>query len=1803
MGVYRRCFMFNKISSRVLIYSAPIVLLALVITYYIQNWHDMPSKIKYIKTQKPRLELFIDAPTQFTPGSLASARIALLKAKDLSRQEPVASSNVTITLKNQQGQEYPLFKGVTDPRGTVNVSFKIPDLPDGAYQLLFKAESPIGSRSLTQEVKIKKDYKILLITDKPIYQPNQVMHLRALVLGDINMKPAVDKKLLFEIEDSKGNKVFKKETTVSDYGVAFTDFQLADEINLGEYRINALLEKEKSEKTVKVYKYVLPKFKIELTTDKKFYLPNETIKCKLDASYFFGKPIVNGEVTVKASTFDYQFKEFDKRELKTDANGKVDFEVKLPDYFVGQPLDKGNALVKIDVSVKDTAEHTESITKTYPVAKDPIIITVIPEGGKIVPDVENIIYVLTSAPDGTPIQTIVTFKADKIEQKSKTNSVGFTSFKLKLPKDSFIQKCGQKHTCESYNIKDCDIDPIPEGCHLYESHKHLNKVLKVDITAKDAGGNETKESQNLFTRLGKDNILLRLNKAIYKGKDTIVMDIFGTFDKGAVFIDIVKKGQTMLTTSCELKKGYAQYYLDPSSDIYGSIEIHAYKVMIDGNIVRDSKVAYVHPPQDLNISITKDKKVYLPGEDALIRFQVRDTDGKGVQSALGLVIVDESVYALQDMQPGLEKVYFTLEKELSEPKYQIKYAPVQMPELIQDKGAQLAELEDTKQDIAKMILAKIEVLPPQHYQVNTVLERRNTLQQKAGSIYTALREYIYKTQDKFYGYDSYAQGYSFRNGLVADALKHQYGKDVNLKERIYYSWGEEISMDDLIEHDANFAFEKWADLANMSKKQKLFNAIIKYATHHDAFDYDIKGKTYSYKKGLLKDMASLKCSCAVYQNDIYDILGKPFDLKDLAKKHHEFNPKNMAEIVLYNKKLFIMTRLLELEKFQIDKIAHKSHEKKAWVYKPNALDILIDEDILTTEEITRPDGQKWTIASLVREDPAFELQNLPKVSGKEGMIPLARQNFMWKSRVVAEPRIFLPGAEDGVIEWIEWGEPRIFFPGAEESDHNESKGDSYEYLSYLPGSGGGYKGRAAGWNDAIGDTPRPHGIFSRMGGGGGFGGRSNLVARGGSVYSEPRIRDYFPETLLWQPHLVTNEKGCAELPLKMADSITTWRLTTSASSRSGFLGSTTDSILVFQDFFVDIDFPVALTQNDEVSVPIAVYNYLKEKQTVKIAIQKEDWFELLDYFDEKKLEIEPNEVKVVYFGIKVKKIGSQTLTVKAYGSKMSDAVKRPVEVMPDGKMFEIVINDKLSNAVTHTIEIPENAIDGSYKIVYKCYPGIFSQIMEGIDGMLKMPYGCFEQTSSITYPNVLALDYLKKVGRLTPAIEMKAVEYINIGYQRLLSFEVQGGGFDWYGKAPANIALTAYGLLEFSDMAKVYEIDDRIILRTRDWLLSKQSSDGSWESGTDHGWSEFRKLSGKMIVTSYVAWSLLESGYKGIGVERALNYIKANLTDIKDPYVLALIANALVIYDPKDKTTEDILAKLDSIKIIDQDKKFAYWSTSEQGVTYSTGRTADIETTALAAYAMMKTTGFSQTINNALTYLVKTKSANGTWGSTSATILTLKSLLKGLGGQEQKDKVDIAVKLNGVEKKITVTPDQCDVLQLLDLKEHTNKGRNTIDITVKGESNMMYQIVGRYYLPWREVTPLIMEKPLTIKVDYDRTSLKKDDTLKANIIVKYSGGEPASMVIIDLGVPPGFIVEDTTFSKLLKENKIEKYNITGRQIIIYLRALKPQEEFNFSYDLKAKYPIKAKTPKSTVYEYYTPEHRDEAKPVEIEVKE
>ncbi len=91
-----------------------------------------------------------------------------------------------------------LFAGQLNRRGTTEAQFRFPAGLVGSYQLRYVVDTPIGSTEFTQPVRLEDKVSILLTTEKPIYQPGQTIHVRALALDRSDHEAAAKHKLTFE---------------------------------------------------------------------------------------------------------------------------------------------------------------------------------------------------------------------------------------------------------------------------------------------------------------------------------------------------------------------------------------------------------------------------------------------------------------------------------------------------------------------------------------------------------------------------------------------------------------------------------------------------------------------------------------------------------------------------------------------------------------------------------------------------------------------------------------------------------------------------------------------------------------------------------------------------------------------------------------------------------------------------------------------------------------------------------------------------------------------------------------------------------------------------------------------------------------------------------------------------------------------------------------------------------------------------------------------------------------------------------------------------------------------------------------------------------------------------------------------------------------------------------------------------------------------------------------------------------------------------------------------------------------------
>lgn len=623
-------------------------------------------------------------------GAPAALRVIALNSRG---QRPLEGAAVKISFRRKDGERtFVLAEGRTDAAGTLNARFVVPEAARGAGLLAVESSSSLGQETVTRGAQVEDRLQMLLSTDKPIYQPGQLIHIRSLTLMKPDLKPLAGAPVTLEVSDPKGNKVFKQRVTSTEFGVAAAEFQLASEINMGSYVLRAIAQPPSGapltvEKTLEIKKYVLPKFKIEIATERPYYQPGERLKGTVKVNYFFGKPVAGGAIELKLSTFVTRFEEIAKIEGKTDAQGSFTFEQELPKLFVGQPLNQGNATLLIEAAVTDTASHRETAAHNLTVAANPIQVAVVPESGVLAPKLENRLYVVASYPDGRP--------------------AGRARFRLS---GAGLTEAGLEGAADEHGIAQVAFTP-PAG----------TTSVRLQADAEDDHGNRAREAITLREGERQDNILLRADRAIYEVGQPAQLEALCTTPKGTVYLDVVRNRQTVLTQTIELHDGRGRITIPLGEDTSGTVEFRAYRILPSGEIARDTRIAYVNPANDLVVKATPEKEIYAPGAPASIAFDVRDRQGHPVMAALGVNIVDESVFALQELQPGLEKVYFTLEKELEQPRYEIHWSSPGMGVFEQSNGAPPSE---ERQELARVMFAAVEMAHDYSLAANTEQDRR-----------------------------------------------------------------------------------------------------------------------------------------------------------------------------------------------------------------------------------------------------------------------------------------------------------------------------------------------------------------------------------------------------------------------------------------------------------------------------------------------------------------------------------------------------------------------------------------------------------------------------------------------------------------------------------------------------------------------------------------------------------------------------------------------------------------------------------------------------------------------------------------------------------------------------------------------------------------------------------------------------------------------------------------------------------------------------------------------------------------------
>ncbi|MBN1813142.1 MAG: zf-HC2 domain-containing protein [Anaerolineae bacterium] len=1096
---------------------------------------------------------------RLAPGSQAALRVVVQSTEEA---EAITGADVVVKIGRTPGEARIVYTGQTDASGTANVSFTIPRDLEGQADLVVETSSPGGTDQIVSPIVIERDYKLLLSSDKPAYRPGQTIHMRTLALDAVNLKPVVDQQIAFYIAGPQGQDMVYQKVDASEFGIAAFDFALPSDALHGQYTLRAKLGDTASERTVTVGDYDLPAFRVTLETDRDYYGPGERVSGTVQAEYFFGKPVTGGKVTLRGYTTSPRGDPTRIVQGETDADGVFKFALVLPASF-GASTTTEPVFFDLEADVVDAAGQRAGIRHFLPVTAQTLLIRAVPESGRLKPGIENVVFIMTAYPDGRPAQTTLTVEAEGRSRTLTTNAYGLAEFRY-----------------------------VPGASS------------QITIRAEDAQGNQSDAAFSFQRDSFPQVLLLRTERVAYEVGDTLRAEVLTSGLEESVqtiYLDVVRTRQTIATLSAPIEDGRAAFALDLDDTMVGTLELHTYIIGADDTIVRDTRLVIVDAPRQVAVAVSADRQSYRPGETAHLQIQTalaspnRPTD-QPVQAALGIGVVDESVYALETLPPGFVQAYFLLEEELAERGAQGLDVPALLDATkeireTQEKAARAAWAGVPGTDFS---LAETSTARPT---ADTVWVARAALADRIGLVLATLPLLL--------------------SGVVAQGLWLS-GSLKRALRRVIVGVLVLFVASPVVGLVAGGVMLLLWTVLGIGAPLLILLAIIALLIWLAVHGWRKRDTRAQLAAGLLTAyvvLAGLLVALAARGGD----------------------PAGWVIALIVITFLLAVVALATLGQG----LVLEGRRVTGWATTMLAL-LLIPLAVYLpfvpgaasnlTRALGNPAVYTGPLGWLTGCCPAMAPEPVEKEAAATKIVEKEAEEIAVTAEAAAEPTKMAeltappemaPTEAPPVTEPTEAPPAATTEPTEPAAEATLAPEPTTTPAPLVPPP-----------------TPAPTTV---------------------PLPSEPYpLRQVFPETLYWDAEATTGEDGTLALDLPLADSVTTWRLTALASTREGDLGTATYAIVVFQDFFAELDLPATVTQGEAVTVTVTLYNYLGQAQTIQLAPQPAGWYTLES--PPQALTLPPSGVASTTFVIRAEETGDFALQVIAIGEGMSDEVAAEVTV-------------------------------------------------------------------------------------------------------------------------------------------------------------------------------------------------------------------------------------------------------------------------------------------------------------------------------------------------------------------------------------------------------------------------------------------------------------------------------------------------------------------------------------------------------------
>nr|AAI70422.1 C4 protein [Xenopus laevis] len=540
--------------------------------------------------------------------------------------------------------------------------------------------------------------------------------------------------------------------------------------------------------------------------------------------------------------------------------------------------------------------------------------------------------------------------------------------------------------------------------------------------------------------------------------------------------------------------------------------------------------------------------------------------------------------------------------------------------------------------------------------------------------------------------------------------------------------------------------------------------------------------------------------------------------------------------------------------------------------------------------------------------------------------------------------------------------------------------------------------------------------------------------------SDIQIRSFFPETWLWRTVKVYN--GLFSEAVYMPDSITTWEIQAIGMSREkGFCIAEPLKVKVFKDFHIYLRVPYSVKRFEQMELRPILYNYNNEDLEVKVYMEQAEDICSPGSGDSKPLikevTVGANSALPVPFVVVPIGKSNPVVSVVALGrSFVSDGVKKAMKIVKEGasvfeeKSYIIDPADITRRSIDFDEEFPSNMIpDGDFRSSIKVTMDSSMNTInnslgaDGISKLIRVPYGCAEQTMISTSPGVYALRYLdhtEKWNLLSPDRKDEGLENMRQGYLRILQFKKADGSYGAWLHRTSSTWLTAFVVKVLSLCRNYIDVNVEDIRLSAQYLATMQKDTGAFQEKVSVIHQDMlggsSTIDAEVSITAFVTVSLYHSldslSEDNVAVKskisKAVDYLRAKLDTIKHPYSLALTTYALTLTSKDSVLKDKAYNKLMSHAQGDPNKKELYFGPK--------GTALAVETT---SYVLLITLlrGNIKDAEKMYTWLSEQQNYGGGFKSTQDTVMALEALSEYWIRTFKQDDNALEIEVNSLEKQ------------------------------------------------------------------------------------------------------------------------------------------------------------------------------------------